>query len=113
MTTERLDGFVQAALTGLTASQIAGDYNAIGEWSLKYALAAMAAVDAHMASANAEVGTKRYSDGTTATGLPPLPALSPKQLLMIMHLDAIEAMLGGSNGPTIQLRSFVNSEGDV
>lgn len=56
--------------------------------------------------------TKEYSDGTTATGMAPLPALSPKQKEVrdaIRHLDDIVSLIGGRNGPSIRLRAFLES----
>jgi hypothetical protein len=56
---------------------------------------------------------KEYSDGTVATGIAPLPELSPKETdremalrLAYVHLDDIEAMYG-RNGSTIQLRGMI------
>lgn len=56
--------------------------------------------------------TKEYTDGTTATGAAPLPDLSPRQQAKqeaFQHLDDIEAMMGGRNGSSIQLRTLIES----
>ena len=51
MTTERLDAYVQAALTGVLARpNTTLKFEQIVTIALGYALAAMAAVDAHLAS---------------------------------------------------------------
>jgi hypothetical protein len=58
--------------------------------------------------------TKEYPDGTTATGTPPLPDLSPRQQAVqeaLMHLDDIEAVMGGRNGSSIQLRTLITEIG--
>lgn len=52
----------------------------------------------------APVHSKTYSDGTVATGSGELPAQSPQQQVLCTLLDTVEAMLGGANGPTIQIR---------
>ena len=54
--------------------------------------------------------TKIYTDGTTATGLAPLPELSPKEQDVrdaLLHLNDIEAVMGGKNGPSIKLRALI------
>ena len=54
--------------------------------------------------------TKIYTDGTTATGLAPLPELSPKDQDVrdaLLHLNDIEAVMGGKNGPSIKLRALI------
>ncbi len=53
----------------------------------------------------APVHSKTYSDGTVATGSGELPAQSPQQQVLCTLLDTVEAMLGGANGPTIQIRA--------
>lgn len=53
---------------------------------------------------------KTYSDGTKATGLAPLPSFSPKQQDVsdaLKWLGDLESLLGGKNGPSIQLRNFI------
>ena len=53
---------------------------------------------------------KEYSDGTTVTGTPPFPALSPRQQALqkaLTHLDDIEFLFGGRNGSMIQLRTLL------
>lgn len=66
--------------------------------------------EAHLAAAApqapaAPVHSKTYSDGTVATGSGELPAQSPQQQVLCTLLDTVEAMLGGANGPTIQIRA--------
>lgn len=56
------------------------------------------------------IETKKYSDGTSAIGQAPLPSRSPRQqdvAVALLHLDDIEAMLGGRNGPSIRLRAMI------
>ena len=58
------------------------------------------------------IDTKEYLDGTTATGTPPLPDFSPRQQAKqeaFQHLDDIESVMGGRNGPSIQLRTLIES----
>ncbi len=50
---------------------------------------------------------RRYADGTAATGVAPLPDYSPRQQTAFMDLQALESMIGGRNGPSIRLRSFI------
>jgi len=57
--------------------------------------------------------TKEYTDGTVVTGTPPFPAMSPKQQDKhdaLSCLNDIESLLGGKNGPSIRLRSFIEAE---
>ena len=57
-----------------------------------------------------EQETKHYADGTTATGMAPLPELSPKQQLSAFAaewLKSIEIMTRGTTGPSIQLRGYI------
>ena len=58
-------------------------------------------------AAQAAQPDKTYSDGTTATGPGDLPSASPNQQRAAMLIDCVEAMLGGANGPTIQLRGML------
>lgn len=54
--------------------------------------------------------SKNYSDGTVATGEAPLPELSPRQkdtALALLLLRDIEGVMGGRNGPSIQLRGLI------
>ena len=54
--------------------------------------------------------TNEYADGTIAFGVAPLPELSPREQALqeaLMHLDSIEAVMGGRNGPSIQLRTLI------
>jgi len=63
---------------------------------------------------NEMIETKEYTDGTTATGVSPLPDRSPVQQATeeaLRHLDDIEAVMGGRNGSSIQLRSLILSIG--
>ncbi|MBL8473817.1 MAG: hypothetical protein JNM98_18650 [Rhodocyclaceae bacterium] len=56
------------------------------------------------------VETKEFPDGTTATGLAPLPQFSPRQQDVteaLRHLDDLEAAAGGKSGPSIRLRSTI------
>lgn len=55
------------------------------------------------------VETKRYADGTTATGIGPLPKHSPSVQHALRVLIDVESMLGGANGPTIQIRAVLES----
>lgn len=55
------------------------------------------------------VETKRYADGTTATGIAPLPKHSPSVQHALRVLTDVESMLGGANGPTIQIRAVLES----
>lgn len=52
-------------------------------------------------------GTVAYTDGTTATGPGNLPQVSPRQQRAAALIDSVEALLGGANGPTIQLRALL------
>jgi hypothetical protein len=57
--------------------------------------------------------TKKYSDGTIATGVLPLPELSPKQQdtqSAFGHLTDIESMYG-RNGSSIALRGLIERLG--
>lgn len=57
------------------------------------------------------IETKEYQDGMIATGVAPLPELSPRQQDGIdphQCLDDIEAIMGGSNGPSLKLRAFIH-----
>ncbi len=74
------------------------------EWLVESVTRGMLLYAAPQAPA-APVESKTYSDGTTATGPGALPALSPQQQVLCTLLDTIEAMLGGANGPTIQIRA--------
>ena len=54
--------------------------------------------------------TVEYEDGTIATGEAPLPELSPRQqdaTDALRCLGDIEAMMGGINGPSLQLRALI------
>ena len=56
------------------------------------------------------ISTTEYSDGTTATGIAPLPKMSPKQQrawTALSLLTDIESIIGGRNGPSIQLRGIL------
>lgn len=55
------------------------------------------------------VETKQYADGTTATGIAPLPKHSPSVQHALRVLTDVESMLGGANGPTIQIRAVLES----
>ena len=60
------------------------------------------------------IEAKEYTDGTTVTGVAPLPDLSPRQQDTkdaLRHLDDIEALMGGSNGSSIRLRALVERLG--
>lgn len=54
--------------------------------------------------------SKTYADGTTATGVAPLPDVSPAEQDAIQAeglLNDLEAMLGGRSGASIKLRSLI------
>ena len=56
----------------------------------------------------------QYTDGTCATGTAPLPELSPRQQdtgEALRCLNDIEAVMGGRNGPSIQLRALIETLG--
>lgn len=56
--------------------------------------------------------SKTYADGTTATGVAPLPDVSPAEQdasLAESLLTDLEAMLGQRNGASIKLRSLIRS----
>lgn len=60
------------------------------------------------------IETKEYADGTNATGVAPLPNLSPRQQDAkdaLMHLGDIEAVMGGRNGSSIRLRELIERLG--
>lgn len=69
--------------------------------------AAPAAQAVEPAAGAAQSGTVTYSDGTTATGPGSLPQVSPRQQRAAALIDSVEALLGGANGPTIQLRALL------
>lgn len=56
------------------------------------------------------VETKQYGDGTQATGVAPLPEMSPREQDMLQCLDDIESVMGGRNGPSIRLRALINEQ---
>lgn len=64
--------------------------------------AALAAVPVEVPSE-----TVTYTDGATATGPGRLPPVSPRQQRAAALIDSVEALLGGANGPTIQLRAML------
>ena len=69
--------------------------------------AALAGVQPALAAVQPEIPDKVYSDGTTATGPSALPSMSTRQQFAAKLMDSVEAMLGGANGPTIQLRGIL------
>lgn len=71
-----------------------------GKWEGWQARASLAA---------SAVETKQYADGTTATGIAPLPKHSPSVQHALRVLTDVESMLGGANGPTIQIRAVLES----
>ncbi|MDR2331896.1 MAG: hypothetical protein LBE61_00270 [Burkholderiaceae bacterium] len=114
------------ALTDLIANQLRGTYHCNRVWEAwhvgtmrkedfapvdesdtpgEIADAIIAKLDADRAARAQAPDTKIYSDGTTATGPEPLPPHSPEQQRLLTLLDCVEAMLGGANGPTIQIRA--------
>lgn len=74
---------------------------AISRWAAPSAQAVEPAADA------VQSGTITYTDGTTATGPGSLPQVSPRQQRAAALIDSVEALLGGANGPTIQLRALL------
>ena len=57
------------------------------------------------------IETKEYSDGDTASGIAPLPIMSPRQqdtVSALAHLNTIEEIMGGRNGPSIRLRALIS-----
>jgi hypothetical protein len=71
--------------------------------------AAPAAQAVEPAAGSMQSGTVTYTDGATATGPGNLPQVSPRQQRAAALIDSVEALLGGANGPTIQLRALLSA----